>query len=93
MYFVGSGAAQVRLPGRDVIIANGDFFGELALLAEKPVRMADVVALGFGRLLVLSRRDFMRLRAMRPEIDAHIRAAAGERLKDNLSGAETALSQ
>jgi monovalent cation:H+ antiporter, CPA1 family len=93
MYFVGSGAAQVRLPGRDVLVANGDFFGELALLAEKPVRMADVVALGFGRLLVLSRRDFMRLRAMRPEIDAHIRAAAGERLKDNLNGAETVLSQ
>ena len=93
MYFIASGAAQVRLPGRDVIVANGDFFGELALLAEKPVRTADVVALGFGRLLVLSRKDFMRLRAMRPEIDAHIRQAAGERLEDNRNGAEAAPSR
>lgn len=93
MYFIGSGAARVRLPGRDVIVANGDFFGELALLAEKPVRMADVEALGFGRLLVLSRRDFMRLRALRPEIDAHIRTAAGERLRANSSEPGIATSQ
>ena len=40
-----------------------------------------------------SRRDFMRLRALRPEIDAHIRAAAGERLKANSSEPGAAPSQ
>jgi CPA1 family monovalent cation:H+ antiporter len=93
MYFIGSGAARVCLPGRDVIVANGDFFGEMALLADKPVRMADVEALGFGRLLILSRRDFMRLCTLRPEIDAHIRTAAGERLKANSSEPGVAPSQ
>ena len=43
MYFIASGAAQVELPNREILLGNGDFFGELALLRESQVRSADVV--------------------------------------------------
>ena len=82
MYFIASGAAQVELPNREILLGNGDFFGELALLRESQVRSADVVALGYCRLLVLRRRDFTRLLGMRPEVEAQIKQAADKRLAE-----------
>lgn len=79
MYFVASGAAQVVLPNRSVMLGSGDFFGEMALVRENQRRSADVVALGFCRLLVLRKRDLTPLMSLRPDIENHIREAAQER--------------
>ena len=55
MYFIASGAVEVRVEPEPVRLGTGEFFGELALLTRR-LRTADVVAIGFCRLLVL-RRD------------------------------------
>ncbi len=49
-------------------LKSGDFFGEMALLSDKP-RNADVVSAGYTNMLVLKRRDF----------DALLKAHAGMR--------------
>ena len=82
MYFIASGAAQVELPDRQIMLGNGDFFGELALLRESQVRSADVMALGYCRLLVLRRRDFTKLLEMRSDIESEIKQAAERRLAE-----------
>src|SRR5690606_14010256 len=67
MYFIASGAAEVRLPDRPVRLGSGEFFGEIALLTLKP-RLADVVALGYCRLLVLTAAGFRRLLDRDPDL-------------------------
>jgi CPA1 family monovalent cation:H+ antiporter len=80
MYFIGSGVFEVRLDPAPVLLKTGDFFGEIAILAPNRRRAADVVALGFCRLLVLRRRDVVRLGQRNANFAATIRAAAAERL-------------
>ncbi len=60
MYFIASGAVEVKLDSAPLRLGSGDFFGELALLTNLP-RTADVTALGYCRLLMLTARDFHRL--------------------------------
>ncbi|MBF0353912.1 MAG: cation:proton antiporter [Alphaproteobacteria bacterium] len=57
MYFVSSGAVEVRISPNPVRLGSGDFFGEMALVT-RGRRTADVVALGFCSLLVLKAGDF-----------------------------------
>jgi CPA1 family monovalent cation:H+ antiporter len=82
MYFVSSGAVEVRLPagGAPIRLGSGDFFGELALILEQP-RNADVVALGYCRLLSLARRDLERLFRTDATLKTRIHAVARERLR------------
>jgi CPA1 family monovalent cation:H+ antiporter len=65
VFFISSGAVEVVLPGQKVRLGRGDFFGEMALLSGRP-RSADVVALGFCQLLVLSAADFRRFLTAHP---------------------------
>ncbi|MCL5777699.1 cation:proton antiporter [Limibaculum sp. FT325] len=80
MFFIASGALEVRGEGEPVQLSNGDFFGEIALLSPMRRRRTSVVSLGFGRLLSLSRDDFTRLVRREPAIEATIRAAAARQL-------------
>jgi CPA1 family monovalent cation:H+ antiporter len=81
MYFISSGAVEVRLgDAAPVRLGTGDFFGELALITEQP-RNADVVALGYCRLLTLSRRDLERLFKADATLRERIHAVARERLR------------
>jgi CPA1 family monovalent cation:H+ antiporter len=81
MYFVSSGAVEVRLPsGEPIRLGSGEFFGELALIMEQP-RNADVVALGYCRLLSLARRDLERLFKADATLRERIHAIANERLR------------
>lgn len=84
MYFIESGAVEVRLPGGPVRLGTGEFFGEIALLTKKP-RIADVVALGYCRLLVLEVGAFSRLlsgdRELRRAIDRVARQRLGQRIE------------
>jgi CPA1 family monovalent cation:H+ antiporter len=78
MYFVASGAVRVVVEP-SVELGSGDFFGELALLTGHP-RNADVVALGFCKLLALKARDFQRLLAQDAGLKGRIEQVAKERL-------------
>jgi CPA1 family monovalent cation:H+ antiporter len=80
MYFIASGAAAVLIPGKPVELGSGEFFGELALLTGLP-RNADVVSLGYCRLLELSSGDFQQLLAGDADLKRAIEAVAEERLQ------------
>jgi monovalent cation:H+ antiporter, CPA1 family len=78
VFFISSGAVEVILPGEPVRLGRGDFFGEMALLSGLP-RAADVVALGYCQLLVLSAADFQRFLASNPTAKAYIDQVATTR--------------
>ena len=85
MYFISSGAVEVVLPNERVRLGSGEFFGEMALLS-RGRRQADVISLGYGRVLELPAADFQRFLSNYPRAKAEIertakaRTAAGERL-------------
>lgn len=90
MYFIVRGRAEVRLGGPIATLADGDFFGEMALLDRKP-RTADVVTLTPCTLLVLEVADFYHLAAQQPSLIASIEAEA-KRRRARDRGAEPAKS-
>lgn len=79
MYFVVSGAVEVALPDQKQILGSGDFFGELALLTQR-VRSADVTALGFCELLVMTADDFTNLLTRNSVLNALFTETARVRL-------------
>lgn len=79
MYFIASGAVEVAVAPEPVRLGTGDFFGEIALLTNRP-RTTDVTALGYCQLLVLYVRDFHRLLEQDPALRARIDAVARRRL-------------
>ncbi|HEX2150395.1 MAG TPA: cation:proton antiporter [Stellaceae bacterium] len=82
MFFIASGAVEVVLPGQRVRLGSGDFFGEMALLNRGP-RTADVVSLGYGRVLELARADFRRFLRNYPRARAEIESTAAARTRDS----------
>ena len=82
VFFIASGAVEVRLSARRIRLGSGEFFGEMALLSGRP-RQADVVALTYCRLLVLRKADFERFLRANPEVRAAINRVAQERLSMN----------
>jgi CPA1 family monovalent cation:H+ antiporter len=87
MFFIGSGAMEVRVGGRAVRkLERGDFVGEMALLTNQP-RNADVIALAYTNVLALKRRDFDAFLREHPQLRTKIEAEAAERLAQNLKAA------
>lgn len=87
MFFIGSGALEVRVGGRAVRkLERGDFVGEMALLTNQP-RNADVIALAYTNVMALKRRDFDVFLREHPQLKAKIEAEAAERLAQNLKAA------
>ena len=82
MFLISSGAVEVVLPNGGVRLGSGDFFGEMALLS-RGRRQADVVALGYCRVLVLSAADFQRFLRDYPRAKAEIDRIADERARAN----------
>jgi voltage-gated potassium channel len=78
MYFIVSGEVDVDLGGERVVLGEGAFFGEIALL-KRTRRSATIVTRGRTQLLVLNADDFHRLVERRPEIGLHIRQVAEAR--------------
>lgn len=84
-FFISSGAVEVRT-GTDVFrLGRGDMFGEIALITGKP-RTADVVALGYCQLLVLSAADYLRLVETAPDIKAQMDDMSSRRESMNANG-------
>jgi CPA1 family monovalent cation:H+ antiporter len=83
MFMISSGAVEVVLPTGRVRLGSGDFFGEMALLSGRR-RQADVVALGYCRVLVLTAADFRRFLRDFPHATAEIDRIAEERARANV---------
>jgi CRP-like cAMP-binding protein len=74
------GRAEVRRLGRRVrTLGDGDFFGELALILDRP-RSATVTLTEPSRLLSISAHSFEALLDRSPEIRTKLLRALGERL-------------
>jgi CRP/FNR family transcriptional regulator, cyclic AMP receptor protein len=74
------GAADVRRNGRKVnAMGSGDFFGEIALVSDRP-RTATVTATTPARLLVVTDRAFRDLMRNMPSIQLKVLNAVVDRL-------------
>jgi CPA1 family monovalent cation:H+ antiporter len=82
MYFIASGIVDVLVAPDPVRLKVGAFFGEMALLNDKP-RNADVVSSSYTNMLVLKRRDFDALLKAHPEMRQTIEETARKREAEN----------
>lgn len=87
MYFIVSGEVEVDQEsaapkGR---LAAGDFFGEIALIADR-ARTATVTALAPCKLLVLHKDDFENFMQAHPDLRDAVRVAAKRRLEELTGG-------
>jgi voltage-gated potassium channel len=82
MYFIASGEVEVDLPGKKVVLGEGAFFGEMALLGNN-LRSADITTTKVSQLLVLDLVDFRLLMARHPDLAGTIDAEAKRRVLEN----------
>jgi voltage-gated potassium channel len=82
MFFIVSGEVEVRVGARPVVLRDGAFFGEMALLDRRP-RSADVVTVTACTLLVLNVADFYQIAGHQPALIAAIEAEARRRQAAN----------
>lgn len=85
LFVILEGSVQVVYPGRSsefelARLGPGDFFGEMALLNEKP-RSATVRALDALRALVLDKDSFRRAVKERPALAVHLLESLSERIR------------
>jgi CRP/FNR family cyclic AMP-dependent transcriptional regulator len=74
------GAAEVRRKGRKVnTMSSGDFFGEIALVSERP-RTATVTTTSPAQLVVVTDRSFRDLMRKQPSIQLKVLVALADRL-------------
>jgi CPA1 family monovalent cation:H+ antiporter len=84
MFFIATGAVEVRVQPEPVRLGTGEFFGELALLTRR-LRNADVVAIGFCRLLVLRRELFEQVMGSHSVLGRRVREVATQRHAERTS--------
>jgi K+:H+ antiporter len=77
-YFITEGMVEVAVPGREVRLGPGDFFGEMALLSGER-RSANVTAIDFCKFLTLKRRDFLSFVNRQPELRARLEEITARR--------------
>jgi voltage-gated potassium channel len=81
MYFITAGEVEIELPNQRVRLADGTFFGEIALL-HRTKRSGTVTATRKTRLLALDAQDFHALIERMPALAAHVHRTAKARLAD-----------
>jgi voltage-gated potassium channel len=82
MYFITAGEVEIELPNQRVRLADGTFFGEIALL-HRTKRNGTVTATRKTRLLLLDAQDFHALIERVPALATHVRTTAKARLADS----------
>ncbi|WP_027518869.1 cyclic nucleotide-gated ion channel [Bradyrhizobium sp. WSM1417] len=92
MYFITAGEVEIALPNQQVRLADGTFFGEIALL-HKTKRSGTVTATRKTRLLVLDAQDFHALIERMPTLAAHVHRTAKARLEGSGDLAVAELAQ
>jgi CRP-like cAMP-binding protein len=86
MFLLEEGTVSVELPNGTVELGPGEFFGELAILADEVPRTARVRAISPIRCLVIGRPDFRRLLEEEPRIAVAMLPVLARRLADVLGG-------
>jgi CRP-like cAMP-binding protein len=81
LFVIDDGEVEVELPGRTVALGPGTFFGEVALLTDRP-RTARARAKTDVRCWALSRKDFTRLLRDQPTIAVQMLPVLAARLAD-----------
>lgn len=84
MYFITAGEVEIDLPSQRVRLADGAFFGEIALL-RRTKRSGTVTAMRRTRLLALGAQDFHALIERMPALAAHVKETAEARLADTVA--------
>ena len=82
MFFISEGEVEVRLPRDSVKLAQGGFFGEMALLDRLP-RSATIVTTQPTTLLVLYASDFYAIASHIPSLVAAVEKEARRRRSEN----------
>jgi voltage-gated potassium channel len=82
MYFIADGEVEVDLPGKKVVLGEGAFFGEMALLGNN-LRSANITTTRVSKLLVLDLVDFRMLMARHPDLAETIDTEARRRALEN----------
>jgi CPA1 family monovalent cation:H+ antiporter len=86
VYLISSGAVEITLPTQKIRLGRGEFFGEMAILAHRR-RQADVTALGYCQLLVLTSGDFLKFLDASPQARAQIDRVVAARAEMNRQSA------
>jgi voltage-gated potassium channel len=81
MYFITAGEVEIELPTQRVRLADGTFFGEIALL-RRTKRSGTVTATRKTKLLALDAQDFHALIERVPDLAAHVQKTAQARLAE-----------
>jgi voltage-gated potassium channel len=81
MYFITAGEVEIELPTQRVRLADGTFFGEIALL-RRTKRSGTVTATRKTKLLALDAQDFHSLIERVPDLAAHVQKTAQARLAE-----------
>lgn len=84
MYIIQDGQVKISkvVDGKEVILAvlkKGDFFGEMALLENKP-RSASAIALENCRLMAVNRQNFDQMVSTQPQLIARLTTTLADRL-------------
>ncbi|MGZ3288402.1 MAG: cyclic nucleotide-gated ion channel [Xanthobacteraceae bacterium] len=87
MYFITAGEVEIELPSQRVRLADGTFFGEIALL-HRTKRSGTVTATRKTRLLALDAQDFHALIERMPALAAHVQKTAKARIADTAEAAK-----
>jgi voltage-gated potassium channel len=82
MFFIVSGRLEVQVEPRPVMLGDGDFVGEMALITGEP-RTATVTAREHSELLALDLADFRELAGRHPELAKAIEKEAAKRSGSN----------
>jgi CRP-like cAMP-binding protein len=80
LFVIEEGTVDVELPNRKIELGPGEFFGELALLAEDAVHVARVRAATEVRCLAVARDDFDGLLESEPSIAVSMLKVLARRL-------------
>ncbi len=89
MFFIVGGEVEVRIGPNPIILRDGAFFGEMALLDRRP-RSADIVTLTPCTMLVLNVADFYQIAGQQPTLISAIEAEAKRRHAANIAAREAA---
>lgn len=92
MFFLLSGAVEVTAGESNTRLGTGDFFGEIALVFNRP-RTADVTALGYCEVLELRSRDFSAFLGAHPELRVQVTDVARQRLSETLTAPEPTIAE
>ncbi len=83
MFVLEEGTVAVELPrNRTVMLGPGEFFGELAILADGVARTARVRAASQVRCLAVARRDFRAILEAEPDIAVAMLPVLARRIAD-----------